>query len=128
MAKSIEEIIEDWAKSELKSKKTKYFSKTENINTEIDNALATAPSKSGGSGENKPDIKLFVETSSMKKYPVMIEVKGTKGKLKKTNSSGEIENKKKDGTPNWQNIQNYAVNGAIHYATAIVDYSCRTVY
>lgn len=123
MAKSIEEIIEDWAKSELKSKKTKYFAKTENINSEIDNALATAPSKSGGSGENKPDIKLFVETSSMKKYPVMIEVKGTKGKLKKTNSYGEIENKKKDGTPNWQNIQNYAVNGAIHYATAIVDYS-----
>ena len=119
MVKSIEEIIEDWAKEQFKKKHTKIFTKTEKINNEIEKALIDAPSKSGGRGENKPDIKLFVQTSSMKKYPVMIEVKGQKGKLAKFNSNGEIDNIKKDGTPNWQNITNYALNGAIHYATSV---------
>ena len=123
MAKSIEEKMEDWAKDLFKKNKTKFFTKTEKINSEIEKALSDAPSKSGGTGENKPDIKLFVESSSMRKYPVMIEVKGTKGKLVKLNSNGEIDNIKKDGTPNWQNIMNFAVNGAIHYASSIINFS-----
>ena len=61
MAKSIEEQIEDWGKKQLG--KTKYFTKTESINTEIETALKTAPSKTGGTGMNYPDIKLFIETS-----------------------------------------------------------------
>ena len=75
--------------------KTKYFTKTESINTEIETALKTAPSKTGGTGVNYPDIKLFIETKSMRKIPVMIEVKGTKGNLIKLNSDGEIDNKEK---------------------------------
>lgn len=102
MAKSIEEQIEDWGKKQLG--KTKYFTKTESINTEIETALKTAPSKTGGTGMNYPDIKLFIETKSMRKIPVMIEVKGTKGNLIKLNSDGEIDNKKKDGSPNYTNI------------------------
>lgn len=121
--KSIEEKVEDWAKAELKKNRTKYFAKTETINSEIENALSVAPSKSGGRGENKPDIKLFVETTSMKKYPVMIEAKGTKGRLIKLNSDGDIDNLSKNGTPNWKNIQDYAVNGAVHYANAIINNS-----
>ena len=121
MAKSIEEQIEDWGKKQLR--KTKYYTKTESINPEIETALKTAPSKSGGSGTNYPDIKLFIETKTLRKIPVMIEVKGTKGALAKMTASDEVDNTKKDGTPNFTNIEKYAVNGAIHYANAIINNS-----
>ena len=46
MAKSIEEQIEDIAKKSLLEDKTiKYYTKTESINAEIDEALKKAPSK-----------------------------------------------------------------------------------
>lgn len=121
MAKSIEEQIEDWGKKQLG--KTKYYTKTESINPEIESALKMAPSKSGGSGANYPDIKLFIETKSLRKIPVIIEVKGKKGALVKKNTSDEIDNIKKDGTTNFININKYAVNGAIHYANAIINNS-----
>ena len=123
MAKSIEEQVEDYFKTQLKKQKTKYFTKTESINSEIDNALKAAPSKSGGSGSNFPDIKLFIETSAMRKIPVMIEAKGTKGRLLKVTDNGEIDNYTKDGNPNFKSINTYAVNGAIHYANAIIEHT-----
>ena len=54
---SIEEQVEDIAKKQLSE--IKYYTKTEVINSEIEKALKIAPSKSGGSGKNFPDIKLF---------------------------------------------------------------------
>lgn len=120
---SIEEQIEDIAKKQLDGINVKYFTKTESINSEIDEALKKSPSKSGGDGSNYPDIKLFLQTSKGRKIPVMIEVKGTKGSLVKYNDLHEIDNLKKDGTPNYTNIAKYAVNGAVHYANAIIDYT-----
>lgn len=120
-SKSIEEQVEDLCKQQLQS--VKYYTKTENINEEIEHALKEAPSKSGGSGTNYPDIKLFIETKDCKSIPVMIEVKGKKGDFIKINALGEIDNKKKDGDLNFTNIQKYAVNGAIHYANAIIQYT-----
>lgn len=119
--KSVEEQVEDKFKKQFG--KVKYFTKTETINNEIENALRTAQSKGGGDGSNFPDIKYLIKTKSSKYIPVMIEVKGTKGKLEKLDSNGDVENYKKDGTPNVNNIKNYAVNGAVHYAKAIVDYT-----
>ena len=52
--------------------------------------------------------------------PVMIEAKGTKGKLVKFNNS-EIDNTKP------ANVKNYAVNGAVHYGLALKDTSYKTV-
>lgn len=121
MAKSIEEQVEDIGKQQLS--KVKYFTKTEMINEEIEKALKTAPSKSGGIGSNYPDIKTFIQTKNMRKIPVMIEVKGLKGSLIKLNIKGEIDNKTKDGNVNYTNINKYAVNGAIHYANAIINYT-----
>lgn len=117
--KSIEEQVEDWAKQQLLP--IKYYTKTETINSEIEDALKRAPSKNGGKGPNYPDIKLFIETKNLKRVPVMIEVKGLKGSFIKLNAQGEIENRKVDGTPNYININKYAVNGAIHYANAIIE-------
>lgn len=118
---SIEEQVEDIAKKQLS--KVKYYTKTEVINSEIEKALKIAPSKSGGSGKNFPDIKLFIETKDIKHIPVMIEVKGKKGDFIKLNSNGEIENKTKDGSPHFNNINKCAVNGAIHYANAIIEHT-----
>ena len=120
-ARSIEEQIEDIAKKQLVG--VKYYTKTETINLEIESALKAAPSKSGGAGANIPDIKLLLETKTMRRIPIMIEVKGKKGDFIKLTADEEIDNKKKDGTENFTNINKYAVNGAVHYANAIVNHT-----
>lgn len=119
--KSIEEKIEDWCKKQFKGQK--YYTKTEAINPEIEIALNKAPSKQGGSGKNYPDIKCLLFSENGRKIPVMIEVKGKKGDLIKVNTKGEVDNTKKDSEPNYQNIAKYAVNGAIHYANAILNFT-----
>ncbi|MEG0835863.1 MAG: N-6 DNA methylase [Anaerovoracaceae bacterium] len=121
--KSVEEKVEDLAKTWLASYKCKYFSKTESVTSEIDNAMRKAPSKSGGSGGNYPDIRLLLPAKTTNFYPVMIEVKGTKGKLIKINSQGEIDNTTTKGEPNYANINGFAVNGAVHYAKAVIDFT-----
>lgn len=118
-SKSIEEQIEDWCKKQFNGQK--YYTKTESINPEIELALEKAPSKQGGSGKNFPDIKFMLVTDNGRKIPVMIEVKGKKGDLIKADEKGEVDNKKKNSEPNYQNIAKYAVNGAIHYANAILE-------
>lgn len=77
MTKSIEEQIEDWAKRSLNAYSLQYLTKTEHMDSEIDDALKTEESKKGGNGGNYPDIKLFIELDSVK-VPVMIECKGAR--------------------------------------------------
>lgn len=120
MAKSIEEKIEDIAKQQLKEFKVEYYTKTASINTEIDVALKNAPSKNGGVGANFPDIKCFIDYKG-RKLPVMIEIKGRKEDLEKLNDLGEVDNYDKNDQPIYANIAKFAVNGAVHYATAIVN-------
>lgn len=119
MSKSIEEKVEDWCKKQL----DKYYKKTESINEEIEKALQLAPSKNGGDGNNYPDIKCFIESESLRKIPVMIEVKGTKGDFGKFDKDGNVLNTDKNGDPNYSVISKYAVNGAVHYGNAILTYT-----
>ncbi len=117
MARSIEERIENWCKDQLKGL---FKIKTEPINQETEDALKKYPSKQGGKGTNYPDLKMLIQWQG-RNIPVMIEVKGTKGALVKMNTETNTpDNLKKDGTPNFQNIAKYAVNGAVHYADAIL--------
>lgn len=109
---SIEEKVEDIAKCQLNELKIKYFAKTESINSEIDEALKNYGSKSGGKGKNYPDIKCLIDFNN-RKIPVMIEVKGRSGDLKKLAQDGSIDMK-----PSF--VKNFAVNGAVHYAKAIL--------
>ncbi|CRF40539.1 class I SAM-dependent DNA methyltransferase [Helicobacter ailurogastricus] len=113
---SQEETIEYGIKKELEALNIAYYAKTAPINEETQRALEQAPSKSGGSGKNYPDLKLLLSTPSARKLPVMIEVKGLKGRLAKFG---------KDHSPDLSTnaIKNYALNGALHYANAILDYS-----
>lgn len=119
MSKSIEEKVEDWCKKQL----DKYYTKTESINEEIEKALQLAPSKNGGDGNNYPDIKCFIESESLRKIPVMIEVKGTKDDFGKFDKDGNVLNTDKNGDPNYSVISKYAVNGAVHYGNAILTYT-----
>lgn len=111
----VEKKVTDW----LDKYKIQYWLKSESINSEIDTALKDALSKLGGAGGNIPDIKCFIDYKG-RKIPVMIEAKGYKSSLEKLNDMGEVDNYTKKNLPNHQNINKYAVNGAVHYATAIV--------
>ena len=118
---SIEEQIEDWCKSQLGS--GNYYTKTQSINSEITDALKKAPSKNGGEGRNFPDIQCLIQSPQLERIPVMIEVKGTKGDFIKADADGNILNANAKGEPNYTSIAKYAVNGAVHYARAILDYA-----
>ncbi|MBE6152541.1 MAG: restriction endonuclease subunit M [Firmicutes bacterium] len=126
MSKSVEEKVEDIFKKQLNEFNIKYYTKTESINEAIDSSLKNSVSKSGGSGNNYPDIKILLESSNMRRIPVMIEAKGTFGKLVKMTSDGDIElvTYNKNGDANYSSIQGYAVNGAVHYVNAILDGDC----
>lgn len=124
MAVSIEEKVEDYYKKILDNIGLQRFSKTEPINFEIDGALKAANSKSGGNGNNYPDIKCLIDNKRGRRIPVMIECKGSKGKLEKLSKEGNIVGVTfKDGKPNYSAIQNFAVNGAVHYGLAIIENS-----
>lgn len=122
MAKSVEEQVEDWAKKSLDDCGILHFAKNAEVNSEIAEALKRAPSKNGGKGSNFPDIQVLIEPKKGRYIPVMIEVKGRKGDLAKLDANGNkiVENVKSDGKPDYVAISRYALNGAVHYAEAIV--------
>lgn len=123
-SQSVEPNIADLANGWLKSYKLDYKLEQESIgNSEIDKALENYESKQGGNGGNRPDAKLLLSDKYKRLYPVLIEYKGYKDKLVKFDSNGRIANKKANGEPDFANIKSYAVNGAVHYANAILHYT-----
>lgn len=126
MAKSVEPNIADLANGWLKSHKVNYKLEQESLNSEIDKALNDYFTKSGGQGGNRPDAKLLLEDSLTNKYPVLIEYKGLKGKLVKLDSNGNVDNRNAKGEPNLKNINTFAVNGAVHYANAVLHHTSYT--
>lgn len=117
---SIEEKVEEFYKSELDRLGIRHYGKTETINRSIDDALKNADSKSGNSGNNYPDIKILLENKTRRNIPVMIEAKGSKGKLEKLTKEGDIELVSNGKNPN-SAVINFAVNGALHYGNAILE-------
>lgn len=120
---SVEPNIADMVNGWLKAYGLDYKLEQENLNTEIDKALINYYSKSGGKGGNRPDTKLLLRDKNQKYYPVLIEYKGYKDKLEKLDSNGFIANKTDKNDFNFKNIKEYAVNGAVHYANAILQYT-----
>ena len=126
MAQSIEPIVAKRGNDWLSEYGLDYKLEQEPLNSEIDKALNEYASKSGGKGGNRPDAKLILQDKNGNYYPILIEYKGYKDKLVKLDKDGQIENKKKDNTPHYQNIKTYAVNGAVHYANAILHHTTYT--
>ena len=123
---SIEPIVADLVNGWLKSYKLDYKLEQETLNNEIDAALNEYYSKSGGTGGNRPDAKLLLKDRNLKQYPILIEYKGYKDKLVKLNSNGQVENRNEKNEPILKNINSYAVNGAVHYANALLHYTSYT--
>jgi hypothetical protein len=126
MAQSIEPNVADLANSWLKSHKLEYKLEQESLNSEIDKALSDYFTKSGGKGGNRPDTKLLLQDKNLDFFPILIEYKGLKGKLEKFNSNGQVENQTAKNEPNFKNISSFAVNGAIHYANALLHHTSYT--
>lgn len=123
---SIEPNIADLANGWLKSYKLDYKLEQESLNTEIDKALHDYFSKNGGNGANRPDAKLLLQDSKLNYYPILIEYKGYKDKLVKLDSSNQVENKTAKNESNFKHINSYAVNGAVHYANALLHHTSYT--
>ena len=117
---SIEEKVEEHYKALLDDLGIRHFGKTEEINSAITKALKDADSKSGGSGANYPDIRLLLQNKTRRDIPVMIEAKGSKNKLEKRTTEGEIELISNGKNPN-RAVQQFAVNGALHYGLAVLE-------
>lgn len=123
---SVEPNIADMVNGWLKSYGLDYKLEQESLNHEIDKALNEYASKSGGFGGNRPDSKLLLQDSNLNYFPVLIEYKGYKDKLVKLDGDGRVENKNNKNEPNYKNINSYAVNGAVHYANAVLHYTSYT--
>lgn len=123
---SIEPNIADLANGWLKSYNLDYKLEQESLNTEIDKALHDYFSKNGGTGANRPDAKLLLQDKKLNYYPILIEYKGYKDKLVKLDATGQVENKTAKNEPHFKNINSYAVNGAIHYANALLHHTSYT--
>jgi len=121
---SVEPNIADLANGWMKSYKLNYKLEQESIgNTEIDKALDEYFSKNGGVGGNRPDAKILLQDKNCDYYPILIEYKGYKDKLVKLDEEGHVANKNSKNEPDFKNINSYAVNGAVHYANAILHYT-----
>lgn len=123
---SVEPNIADMVNGWLKSYGLDYKLEQESLNHEIDKALNEYASKSGGFGGNRPDSKLLLQDSNLNYFPILIEYKGYKDKLVKLDGDGRVENKNNKNEPNYKNINSYAVNGAVHYANAVLHYTSYT--
>ncbi|MBZ4029724.1 N-6 DNA methylase [Ligilactobacillus salivarius] len=123
---SVEPIVADTVNNWLKSYGLDYKLEQEGLNSEIDKALSEYASKNGGKGGNRPDVKLLLQDKHTDYWPILIEYKGYKDKLEKLDKDGRVDNRKKNNEPNYTNINSYAVNGAIHYANALLHYTSYT--
>ena len=123
---SIEPQIADLVNGWLKSYKVAYKLEQDNLKNEIDNALSDYQSKNGGKGGNRPDAKLLLENKNLDPYPILIEYKGYKDKLVKLDANGQVKNRNAKNQPDFTNIKTYAVNGAVHYANALLHHTSYT--
>lgn len=123
---SVEPMVADLVNGWLKSYGLDYKLEQETLNSEIDKALNEYSSKSGGTGGNRPDAKLLLQDKHTDYWPILIEYKGYKDKLEKLDKEGRVDNRKANNEPNYTNINSFAVNGAVHYANALLHYTSYT--
>lgn len=123
---SVEPNIADLANGWLKLHNLDYKLEQESLNSEIDKALNDYFTKSGGNGGNRPDVKLLLKDKNLDFFPILIEYKGYKDKLVKINVDGTVDNFTSKNEPNFKNIKEFAVNGAVHYANALLHHTSYT--
>jgi hypothetical protein len=120
---SIEPNITELGNSWLKRYKLDYKLEQESLNSEIDKALQDYSSKNGGAGGNRPDTKLLLQDEQLNYFPILIEYKGYKDKLEKLDVHGQVDNLTAKNEANYKHINSFAVNGAVHYANALLHHT-----
>ena len=120
---SVEPKIADLVNGWLKAYKLDYKLEQESLNNSIDEALQEYHSKQGNKGGNRPDCKLLLQDKALHYYPILIEYKGYKDSLVKLNEAGQVANRNSKNEIDFKNINQYAVNGAVHYANALLHYT-----
>ena len=126
MSQSVEPNIADLANGWLKSYKLPYKLEQESLNAEIDKALSDYFTKNGGTGANRPDAKILLQDKNLNFYPILIEYKGYKNSLVKLDANHQVENRTAKNEPHFKNINSFAVNGAVHYANALLHHTSYT--
>ncbi len=126
MSQSVEPNISDLANGWLKSHKLNYKLEQESLNAEIDKALSDYFTKNGGTGANRPDAKLLLQDKNLNWYPILVEYKGYKNSLVKLDANHQVENRTAKNEPHFKNINSFAVNGAVHYANALLHHTSYT--
>lgn len=126
ISKSIEPNIAELGNGWLKSHKLDYRLEQASLNPEIDKALKEYFTKNGGVGANRPDTKILLQDKNLASFPILIEYKGYKDKLVKLDSDGKVDNRTSKNESNFININSYAVNGAVHYANALLHHTSYT--
>ncbi|MFV8347195.1 HsdM family class I SAM-dependent methyltransferase [Flavobacterium sp. ZB4P13] len=126
MIQSVEPNIADLANGWLKTHKLNYKLEQESLNAEIDKALSDYFTKNGGTGANRPDAKLLLQDKNLNFYPILIEYKGYKNSLVKLDANHQVENRTAKNEPHFKNINFFAVNGAVHYANALLHHTSYT--
>jgi hypothetical protein len=64
-----------------------------------------------------------LQDKNLNYYPILIEYKGHKDSLVKLDAKKQVENKTAKNDPNFKNINGFAVNGAVHYANALLHHT-----
>ena len=126
MTQSIEPNIADLANGWLKTYKLPYKLEQESLNAEIDKALSDYFTKNGGAGANRPDAKILLQDKNLNYYPILIEYKGYKESLVKLDANNQVENRTAKNESHFKNINSFAVNGAVHYANALLHHTSYT--
>ena len=119
MEPKVAQLANDW----LKSYGLDYKLENESLNPQIDKALDEYSSKNGGNGGNRPDAKLLLRDSNLHDWPILIEYKGYKDSLIKIGQDGQIAIRTAKNEIDTTSIKKYAVNGAVHYANAVLHYT-----
>ncbi|GAK31379.1 N-6 DNA methylase [Weissella oryzae SG25] len=122
MVKSFETSVKQWADEQIRHLGWPIIGSEEQvIDADIERALKTNPSKSGGNGGGRPDYSLIIEDGE-KRIPVFVEYKGAKNKLIKLDKQNLVILRDKDENFDYkQAIPHYAVNGAVYYAMNVVN-------
>lgn len=120
MVKSIETNVKQWGDDEIRHLNWPIIaSENETADDDIDMSLKSNPSKLGGNGGGRPDYTLII-TNGDKTIPVLVEYKGSKGKLEKIDKQDLLVLRNEFGKFDWKTISKYAANGAAYYASNVV--------
>lgn len=69
---------------------------------------------------------MLLQDKNLDYFPILIEYKGYKDKLVKLDNHNQVENRTSKNEPNLKNINAFAVNGAVHYANALLHHTSYT--